>query len=124
MSDDKSKTVADRKRINVQEQELCYWSHRLGVSSDELKRAVSKVGVMADDVARVLGKSWLHFAGGSRGKVGNLAGTKRGAVRGSKSERIGLCREWEPFALGNGGWLQVAVGRLCARPLRIFSLGT
>jgi uncharacterized protein DUF3606 len=71
MSDDKLKTVADRKRINVhEEQELRYWSHRLGVSSDELKRAVSKVGVMADDVARVLGKSWLHFAGGSRGKVG------------------------------------------------------
>jgi Protein of unknown function (DUF3606) len=68
MSDDKSKTVADRKRINVHEEhELRYWSHRLGVSSDELKRVVSKVGVMADDVARVLGKSWLHFAGGSRG---------------------------------------------------------
>ena len=60
MSDDKSKTVADRKRINVhEEQELRYWSHRLGVSSDELKRAVSKVGVMADDVARALDKSWL-----------------------------------------------------------------
>ena len=78
--------------------------------------------MMADDVARVLGKSWLHFAGGSRGKVRNLAGTKRGAVRGSKSERICLCREWEPFALGNGGWLQVAVGRLRARPLRLVEL--
>jgi hypothetical protein len=29
-----------------------------------------------------------------------------------------LCRKWEPFALGNGGWLQVAVGRLRARQLR------
>jgi hypothetical protein len=61
MSDDKSKTIADRKRINVHDDhELRYWSHRLGVSGDELKRAVNKVGVMADDVARELGKSWLH----------------------------------------------------------------
>jgi uncharacterized protein DUF3606 len=60
MSDNKSKTAADRKRINVRDdQELRYWSHRFGVSPDELKRAVSKAGVMADDVARTLGKSWL-----------------------------------------------------------------
>ena len=57
---DTSKTVADRKRINIHEEhELRYWSHKLGVSRDEIKRAVSKVGVEADDVARVLGKSWL-----------------------------------------------------------------
>ena len=61
MSDNRSKSVADRDRINVHEDhELRYWSHRFGVSRDELKRAVSKVGVMADDVARTLGKSWLH----------------------------------------------------------------
>ena len=60
MSDNKSKTAADRKRINVHDyQELRYWSHRFGVSPEELKRAVSKAGVMADDVARVLGKLWL-----------------------------------------------------------------
>ena len=60
MSDNKSKTPADRKRINVHDpQELHYWSHRFGVSSEELKRAVSKAGVMADDVARILGKLWL-----------------------------------------------------------------
>ena len=60
MSDNKSKTAANRKRINVHDrQELHYWSHRLGVSPEELKRAVSKAGVMADDVARVLGKLWL-----------------------------------------------------------------
>ena len=60
MSDNKSKTAADRKRINVHDdQELSYWSHRFGVSADKLKRAVSKAGVMADDVARALGKSWL-----------------------------------------------------------------
>ena len=63
MSDNKSKAVADRDRINVHEDhELRYWSHRFGVSPDALKRAVSKVGVMADDVARALGKSWLHSA--------------------------------------------------------------
>ena len=38
---------------------LHYWSHRFGVSPEELKRAVSKAGVMADEVARALGKSWL-----------------------------------------------------------------
>ena len=60
MPDNKLKTAADRKRINVRDhQELHYWSHRFGVSPEELKRAVSKAGVMADDVARVLGKLWL-----------------------------------------------------------------
>jgi Protein of unknown function (DUF3606) len=38
MSDDKSKTVTDRKRINIHEEhELRYWSHKLGVSRDEIK---------------------------------------------------------------------------------------
>jgi hypothetical protein len=94
MSDDKSKTVADRKRINVQEQELCYWSHRLGVSSDELKRAVSKVGVMADDVARVLGKSRLHFAG----EVAEKWGTWR-----ARNGELFAARNPSEFAyVGNG----------------------
>jgi uncharacterized protein DUF3606 len=61
MSNNKSTAVAYRKRINIHDdQELHYWSHKLGVSRDELKRAVKRVGVMADDVARALGKSWLH----------------------------------------------------------------
>jgi uncharacterized protein DUF3606 len=64
MSNDKSKIVADRKIINIYEDhELHYWSHRLGVSRDELKRAVSKVGARADDVARQFGKPWRHSAG-------------------------------------------------------------
>ena len=64
MSDNKAKTVAERDRINVHEDhELRYWSHRLGVSRDELKRAVSKVGARADDVAREFGKPWRHSAG-------------------------------------------------------------
>jgi hypothetical protein len=56
MSDDKSKTVADRKRINVHDHyELRLWSKKFGVSHNELRRAVNKVGVNADDVARDLG---------------------------------------------------------------------
>ncbi len=63
MPDDKAKTVVDPKRINIHEDhELLYWSHKLGVSRDELKRAVSKVGARADDVAREFGKPWRHSA--------------------------------------------------------------
>ena len=58
MSDDKSKVAADRKRINVNEDYECRdWSEKVGVSADELKRAVERVGPMADDVARALGKA-------------------------------------------------------------------
>jgi hypothetical protein len=58
MSDDKTKTAADRRRIDVSEDYECrYWSERFGVSPDELKRAVGRVGDMADDVARELGKA-------------------------------------------------------------------
>jgi Protein of unknown function (DUF3606) len=36
MPDNKLKTAADRKRINVRDhQELHYWSHRFGVSPEE-----------------------------------------------------------------------------------------
>jgi hypothetical protein len=58
MSDDKSKTAADRKRIDVSEDYECrYWSERFGVSADELRQAVERVGPMVDDVARALGKA-------------------------------------------------------------------
>jgi len=58
MSDDKNKTAADRKRINVNEDyELRYWTEKFGVSADELMRTVERVGPMADDVARALGKA-------------------------------------------------------------------
>jgi len=58
MSDDKSKTAADRRRIDVSEDYECrYWSEKFGVSADELKRVVGRVGPMADDVARALGKA-------------------------------------------------------------------
>ena len=58
MSDDKSKTAADRRRIDVSEDYECrYWSEKFGVSADDLKRVVGRVGPMADDVARALGKA-------------------------------------------------------------------
>jgi len=58
MSDDKSKTAADRRRIDVREDYECrYWSEKFGVSADDLKRVVGRVGPMADDVARALGKA-------------------------------------------------------------------
>jgi hypothetical protein len=58
VTDNKSKTAADRKRIDVSEDYECrYWSEKFGVSADELKRTVERVGPMADDVARVLGKA-------------------------------------------------------------------
>mgnify|MGYP001600914043 CR=1 FL=1 len=58
MTDNKSKTAADRKRIDVSvDYEGRYWSEKFGVSADELKRTVERVGPMADDVARALGKA-------------------------------------------------------------------
>lgn len=47
----------DRTRINVnQAYELRYWTRKFGVTSEELKEAVTAVGVSADAVARRLGK--------------------------------------------------------------------
>lgn len=58
MSDDKTNRGAqDRSRINVHEDyELRDWSKRLGVTPDELKKAVSQVGPSADAVRKHLGK--------------------------------------------------------------------
>lgn len=65
MSDDKAKTGADRKRIDVSEEYECrYWSEKFGVSPEELKRAVQKVGPMADDVAQELGNGMTPTADG------------------------------------------------------------
>jgi len=56
MSDDKSQSQGqDRQRINVnQDYELRDWSRKLGVTPEQLKRAVAKVGDRADDVEREL----------------------------------------------------------------------
>jgi hypothetical protein len=58
MSDDKSnRGTADRNRINVHEDyELRDWSKRLGVTPEELKKAVQQVGTSADAVRKQLGK--------------------------------------------------------------------
>ena len=48
----------DRSRINLsQEHEVRYWSEKLGITPDELKKAVEQVGPMADAVEqRVRGR--------------------------------------------------------------------
>lgn len=49
----------DRQRINVnQDHEVRYWTQKLGVTADELRKAVGDVGPMADAVEQHLrGKS-------------------------------------------------------------------
>jgi Protein of unknown function (DUF3606) len=58
MSDDKTnRGTADRNRINIREDyELRDWSKRLGVTPEELKKAVQQVGTSADAVRKHLGK--------------------------------------------------------------------
>jgi hypothetical protein len=48
----------DRSKISMhEEQEVRYWTKHLGVSRDELQRAVDKVGNSAAAVRKELGKS-------------------------------------------------------------------
>ena len=48
---------ADRARININEShEVTYWTKALGVSAEELRKAVEAVGPMADAVRKHLGK--------------------------------------------------------------------
>jgi hypothetical protein len=58
MSDDLTKKgPQDRSRINISEDhEGKYWAHHLGVSKEELQRAVDKVGNSAAAVRKDLGK--------------------------------------------------------------------
>jgi len=58
MSDDlKNRGPQDRLRINVHEEhEVRYWTQELGVSREELERAVLAVGVMAAAVRTYLNK--------------------------------------------------------------------
>ena len=59
MADDKSKRgQQDRSRINMHEDyEVRYWTKYLGVSRDELQRAVDKVGPSAASVRKELGEA-------------------------------------------------------------------
>jgi len=65
MSDDTAQRgTQDRSRINIsQEHEVRYWTQTLGVSEDELRRAVGEVGSMADRVRE-------HLSGKSAGNKG------------------------------------------------------
>ena len=57
MDDLKKKGVADRSKINMDEDyEVKYWTKELGVSKDELQRAVDKVGNSAAAVRKELGR--------------------------------------------------------------------
>jgi len=58
MSADLSKRgQQDRIRINVNEvHEVRYWTEELGVTREELERAVKAVGVMMEDVRKHLKK--------------------------------------------------------------------
>ena len=58
MSDDlKNSGQQDRSRINVHEEhEVRYWTEALGVSREELERAVKQVGVSASAVREHLGR--------------------------------------------------------------------
>ncbi|VIO74576.1 hypothetical protein CI1B_53500 [Bradyrhizobium ivorense] len=57
MPDNLTKRVQpDRSKINMQEDyEVKYWTHELGVTRDELQRAVDKVGNAAAAVRKELG---------------------------------------------------------------------
>lgn len=58
MSDDlKNRGPLDRLQINVHEEhEVLYWTKELGVSREDLQRAVNAVGVMAAAVRTYLNK--------------------------------------------------------------------
>jgi hypothetical protein len=58
MADDKSKRAPqDASKINVNEPyELEYWTKHLGVSAEELKKAVKEAGTGAAAVRKHLGK--------------------------------------------------------------------
>lgn len=58
MSDDKDNSgVPDRLRIDMSDDdEVRNWTKSLGVSKDELARAVQMVGPIADNVRQHLGK--------------------------------------------------------------------
>ena len=47
----------DRHRIDVDDQEdIRYWTERLGVTEEELRNAVHTAGIQIDDIRRHLGK--------------------------------------------------------------------
>ncbi len=59
MSDDKSnRGQPDRSKINMHEDyEVKYWTKHLGVTTEQLQKAVDKVGSSAAAVRKELGKA-------------------------------------------------------------------
>jgi len=57
--DDKSKTgKADDSRININESyELQYWSEKLNVTREELKKAVETAGPLVEDIENYFSKN-------------------------------------------------------------------
>ena len=54
----KNRGAQDRARVNVNEHhEVRYWTHKWGVSEEQLMTAVNKVDVAANAVARELGNA-------------------------------------------------------------------
>jgi uncharacterized protein DUF3606 len=57
MDDLNKKGAGDRSKINMHEDyEVKYWTKQLGVSRDELEKAVNKVGNSAAAVRKELGR--------------------------------------------------------------------
>ena len=58
MPDDRSKRgAADRSKISMgEDHEVRYWTKHLGISRDELQKAVDKVGNSAAAVRKQLGR--------------------------------------------------------------------
>ena len=56
MADDPALTrPQDAHRVNLNEEyELRYWTHKFGVTAEQLREAVQQVGPMAEDVADFL----------------------------------------------------------------------
>jgi hypothetical protein len=51
------KDGSDGQRINADEEyEVRYWTEKLGVSREQLRRAVQRVGPMVEDLKRALKK--------------------------------------------------------------------
>lgn len=63
MAERKLEGSDERKRINIHESdELEYWAEHLGVSADDLIRAVGNVGPAIEDIEREVGGTRIRNA--------------------------------------------------------------
>jgi hypothetical protein len=57
MTDDRTKTAQDRKRISLTEDyEVRYWTHELGITKDQLAAMVKEHGNSVDKIRAALAK--------------------------------------------------------------------